>query len=266
MLSVERHELIKNKLLLNNSISFDELMEELKVSKATLYRDVSTLQKQGFLNLSHGIITSTFSQNQNNVSFSRSHPRSRDEISNLKSIAAAAVGMISAYDSIFIGEGFLCYLLAQQVLKHPDPRHLTVVTNNLSAAVVLFSHVGHLYVIGGELLHNSENFYTGGYRFARNLSTILVNKAFASVDGIDLKAGYTLKELSQLNIIQQFPTFANATIFLASSGKFDNRSIHHLAPIDFADAIITDGYLPDEIRAQYANMEKPRLIVAGKQD
>lgn len=263
MLSVERHELIKNKLFLNNSVSFDELLEELNISKATLYRDITVLENKGLLTLNHGIISSTFAQSQNPSHFTHTRPRSREEMGNLRSIAAEAVGMISAYDSLFIGEGFLCYLLAQQIRKHPDPRHLTVVTNNLSAAVALYSHVGHLYVIGGELLYNSENLYTGGYRFARNLSTILVNKAFATVDGIDLQAGYTLKELSQLNIIQQFPTFANATIFLAPSCKFDNRSIHHLAPIDFADAIITDNQLPEDIRSQYESMEKPHLVVAG---
>lgn len=261
MLSIERHEQIKNKLLLNNSIPLETLMEDLNVSKATLYRDIAALQKEGFLDLNHGIVTYTFSQKENAPFFSS--PHSQEEISNLKNIADAAVQMISAYDSLFIGEGFPCYLLAQRILKHPDPRHLTVVTNNLSASLVLHSHIGHLYVIGGELLINSENLYTGGYRFAQNLSTILVNKAFASIDGIDLKAGYTLKELSQLNIIRQFPTFANATIFLAPSGKFKNRSIHHLAPIEFADAIITDDRLSDEIRVQYQAMNKPQLIVAG---
>lgn len=265
MLSIERQELIKNKLFLNNSIPLDDLLHELGISKATLYRDINALQKQGLLTLSHGVITSTFSQKRNLPSVSPFHTRSRDEIHVLNSIAAAAVELISAYDSIFIGEGILCFLLAQRIVKHPNLRHLIVVTNNFNVALVLFSHVRHLYLIGGELLYNSENLYTGGCRFAQNLSTILVNKAFASIDGIDLHAGYTLKELSQLNILQQFPTFVNSTIFLAPSSKFGNRSIHHLAPLDFAAAIITDDRIPADIHAQYATMENTQLIVAKGQ-
>ncbi len=263
MLLTKRHEIIKRKLYQNGSMPLETLIQELGVSKATLYRDVAELEKQGALSLNRGVVTSAAVRGGKVFSGEAMGLRAPEEVCQLDAIAAAAVLSITPNDSLFIGEGLVCYLLAQKIRGDKSLEHLIVVTNNFGVAVALYAHVRHLYLIGGELLQNADNVYTGGARLTTNLSTILVNKAFASVDGIDEKAGYTMQELSQLGILAQLPSFASSTIFLAPSGRFGNRSIHQLAPLDFADIVITDAAISPEARAAYGALERPQLIVAG---
>jgi len=71
-----------------------------------------------------------------------------------------------------------------------------------------------------------------------------------------------MQELSQLNILSQLPSFASNTVFLALSGRFGNRSIHQLAPLDFANVIITDSGIAPDLRQRYESLGRPQLIVA----
>ena len=262
MLPLERIEKLKALLYEEDGIPISRLAEGVGVSKSTVYRDLVRLRREGLVTMNEGRVDL--------VKSTRSGPfRSEDpqwlaqrNIPALDSIASAALSLIREVDSVFIGESLVCYLLAQKIRGQPRLRNLTVVTNNFSVAIHLSSSIKHLYLIGGELLQNVENLYTGGPKFASNLSTIFVSKAFTSVDGVDLQAGYTMQELSQLNILSHLPDFAAQSIFLASSQKFGYRSVHQLAPLDFGDVLITDSGLPPQQREVFSRLEKPRLILA----
>ena len=261
MLTAERHEWIRRKLNLDESIPLEDLARDLGISMATAYRDMAILEGQGILTLNRGVVRPVYAPGgQEYANAPTSHTPL--ELRQLSSIASAAVDSITANDSLYIGEGLVCYLLALKIRQQSRFEHLIVVTNNFGVAVALHGHVRHLYLIGGELLRNTDNLYTGGSRLTSNLSTILVNTAFAGVDGIDEHAGYTMQELSQLNILSQLPSFASSTVFLALSGRFGNRSIHQLAPLDFASVIITDNAIAPDVREKYESLKRPQLIVA----
>lgn len=264
MLTIERHEWIRRKLYAGQSVALEALAGELGISMATAYRDIAALEAQGVLTLSRGVVRAA----QLPVGAGRMldgaalSMHQSSELRQLDGIAEAAAQSITANDSLFIGEGLVCYLLAQKIRKQPRLEHLIVVTNNFGVAVTLHGHVRHLYLIGGELLRGADNIYTGGSRMTSNLSTLSVNQAFASVDGIDMQVGYTMRELSQISILSKLPSFTSGTVFLAPSCRFGNRSVHHLAPLDFVDAIITDGEIAPDVRQAYEALGRPRLIVA----
>lgn len=262
MLTAERHEWIRRKLAQGGSIPLEMLARELGISMATAYRDMAALEGQGALTLNRGVVRPARAPGGRGGADAAPVAHRPSELRQLGSIASAAVELITENDSLFIGEGLVCYLLAQKIRGQPRFTHLIVVTNSFGVAIALHGHVRHLYLIGGELLQNADNLYTGGSRLTSNLSTILVNKAFASVDGIDERAGYTMQELSQLNILSQLPSFASSTVFLALSDRFGNRSIHQLAPLDFANVIITDSAIAPDMRRQYEALKRPQLIVA----
>ncbi|MGN0132415.1 MAG: hypothetical protein ACI4AA_08240 [Lachnospiraceae bacterium] len=243
-------------------ITFQELLTKTNTSRSTLYRDLLQFQDEGIVFVKNGIITfigqspdSPFSSDKITIPIPKDYAQQR-------SIATIAANMISEMDSIFIGEGLLCLLLAQKIHEQKHLKNVTVVTNNFSVALELSSFIGHLYLLGGDVLQNSDNIYTGGPRIESNLSTIFVSKAFASVDGIDFQSGYTMHELSQLSILSHLPDFSAQTIFLIPSCRFGYNSIHQLAPINFSDVVITDSLIDIKYQKAFLTVQKPKLIIA----
>lgn len=263
MFSVQRSERIREKLTAEGGASLQELAKLLNVSRATVYRDVKHLREEGFLTLTGGraqLVRSTHAGafQPDNLQWS-----SQQKLAQMDSIASMAVSLIEAIDSIFIGESLLCYFLAKKIKLQYNLKNITVVTNNFNVALELYSYIKYIYLIGGEILQNIENFYTGGPKFATNLSHIYVSKSFTSVDGVDLKVGYTMQDLSQLNILSYLPSFSAQSIFLVTSHKFGYRAVHQLAPLDFGHIIITDNALEEKYVHHFHHLKKPRLILAS---
>jgi DeoR/GlpR family transcriptional regulator of sugar metabolism len=262
MLPKERRDAIKTALQKKGSTTLEALAKDFSISKATIYRDARILEQESALSIRKGTITLEPASMEDNFHFQNFQRTPPQGFSEMDQIASTAVALIDDIDSIFIGESLVCYLLAKKIAEQPHLKMITVVTNNFNVALELSSHTKHLYIIGGELLQNTENLYTGGPKFTTNLSTISVNKAFTSVDGIDINAGYTMQELSQLNILAHLPSFSTKTIFLVASFKFGYRSIHQLAPLDFADVIITDNKISEAMVDTFGHLDRPDLIVA----
>jgi len=262
MLPLQRTEKIKTVLRERGQVPISCLAELLEVSKSTAYRDLLRLRREGIVTVNDGMVGLVKSTHSDPYQKDRSQWLALQDMPLLDKIASSALSLIDEIDSIFIGESLVCYLLAQKIRAQPRFKNLTVVTNNFSVAIELSSAIKHLYIIGGELLQNVENLYTGGPKFASNLSTIFVNKAFSCVDGVDIRAGYTMQDLSQLNILSHLPDFSAQSIFLVPSNKFGYRSVHQLAALDFGDTIITDGGLSPQDREIFSKLEKPQLILA----
>ena len=263
MLPEQRIQIIREKLGNKKRMKVKKLEELLQVSRATIYRDLSSLCQEGFLMVSRGEAVLLYTPPDPKHQEKSPDFASVRNLSQLTSIAHAAVLLIEKADSIFLGEGLLCFLLARQITASPDLKNITIVTNNFPAALTLSSYTKYVYMTGGEVLQNTENYYTGGPKFAGNLSSIYVNKAFAAVDGVDLRAGYTVQSLSQLNILSHLPEFSANTIILAPSSRFGCRSIHQLAPLEFGRILITDSGIDRSSSDVFSKRERPRLLTAG---
>ena len=259
MIPEERKKSLENLLLKEKKISFQELQQTLRISRSTLYRDLEKLEKEGLISIHKGLISCSILARHNQAATAASFP---DDYRQQEEIAMTAVQMVSEMDSIFLGEGLLCLLMARYIREQKHLKNITVVTNNFNAAVSLRGQIGHVYLIGGDLLQNAENYYTGGPRLESNLSSIFVSKAFAAVDGIDQQSGYTMHELSQLSMLLHLPNFSAETIFLIPSARFGYNSVHQLAPITYPDKIITDDKVAEQYRKIFSRLQKPELVLA----
>lgn len=262
MLPAKRKELIQNILSERQNITTKELMSLLQTSRTTLYRDLLLLQEEGFLQVNNGTVSLQFQSSPHSFCPNSTHRIIPSNLPQLRTIAATAASIIKVTDSIFIGEGMVCHLLACQIRELDYLKNITVVTNNFNVALELNGFIKHIYLIGGELHQNPNALYTGGPRLEENLRTIYVSKAFANVDGVDLKAGYTMQELSQLSILSHLSTFSAKSIFLIPSNRFGYCSIHHLGALDQADKIITDQQLSQKDRDTFLTLRHPELIIA----
>lgn len=262
MLPAKRKELIQTILLERQNITTKELMTILQTSRTTLYRDLLLLQKENFLQVNNGTVSLQFQSSPHSFCPDNLRRATPSNLPQLRAIATTAASIINATDSIFIVEGMVCHLLACQIRELDYLKNITVVTNNFNVALELNGFIKHIYLIGGELHQNPNSLYTGGPRLEENLRTIYVSKAFANVDGVDLKAGYTMQELSQLGILSHLSAFSAESVFLIPSNRFGYCSVHHLAALDQADRIITDNQLSQKNRDTFLALQRPELVIA----
>jgi len=157
-------------------------------------------------------------------------------------LARAAKEYIADGDSIFLGSGMTCCILARELTGF---RNLTVFTNNITALPDLFHNGARVYLIGGEVASTDrETLFSSWDSPHAQLDHIFVNKAFTSISGLDLKAGLTVDSIVSTRIFSQIPRMAHQWYLIADSSKFDKISIYPVADLDRIHTLITD-HVPD---------------------
>lgn len=244
----KRYQKILKLLESQTSVSVAELASQLPASAATIRKDLSFLEHRGVLVRSYGGATLASFPSRKYLSVSL--PRAQ-KIANLElkeAIAQEAAKLISDNDTIFIGCGSTFCVFAQH-LQHF--KNLRVVTTNLNVAYTLASFSHNVYFIGGELMEIDGVYYTGGPKIPYELEKVFVNKAFIGVSGIDLKAGLTIYDLTQLNLYTSICKIAHQIILVSDKTKFGRQSAHRLGPIKgYLHTVVTNKEIdPSYLRA-----------------
>ncbi|HIX59913.1 MAG TPA: DeoR/GlpR family DNA-binding transcription regulator [Candidatus Blautia gallistercoris] len=240
----ERQRIILNYLAQNRSVTVSQLAERIPASLATLRKDLNELNAQNKLIRSYGgaILPSRTPQEQ----FAATLPRP-EKIVNLElkeRIAEEAARLISDHDTIFIGCGSTFSVFARYLRKF---QNLRIVTTNLNVACELAATTNSVYFIGGELMEIDGIYYTGGPKIPYELEKVFVNKAFIGVSGVDIKAGLTIYDLTQLNLYSSIYKIARSLILVCDKTKFGCQSAHRIGPIQgYIQTIVTNKELdPD---------------------
>jgi DeoR/GlpR family transcriptional regulator of sugar metabolism len=157
-------------------------------------------------------------------------------------LARAAREYIAHGDSIFLGSGMTCCILAKELTGFEN---LTVFTNNITALPDLFHNGARVYLIGGEVASTDRSTLFSSWDSPHSqLEHIFVNKAFTSISGLDLKAGLSVDSIVSTRIFSQIPRMAHKWYLIADSTKFDKISIYPVADLDRIHTLITD-HVPD---------------------
>lgn len=158
-------------------------------------------------------------------------------------LARAARDHIDDGDSIFLGSGMTCCILARELTGFAN---LTVFTNNITALPDLYHNGARVYLIGGEVASTDRSTLFSSWDSPHShLEQIFVNKAFTSISGLDRKAGLTVDSIVSTRIFSQIPRMAHRWYLIADSSKFDKISIYPVAELDAIHTLITDRVPPD---------------------
>ena len=141
LLSTERETLICRSLS-EGVKTISELSNELRVSEATVRRDLETLEANGKLRRVHGG-AELLRQHQEPVYEEKASRNAAEKAY----IAEKAVSFIKESDTIFLDGGSTVLELAKMLERFHD---LTVVTNSLMAASALMERNFRLILVGGE--------------------------------------------------------------------------------------------------------------------
>lgn len=254
MTKEERHALIMDMLIQQNSILVTDLSERLQVSSVTIRKDLTELERAKKLYRSHGraILINPYINNRNvNV-------KEKLCIDEKRIIGKVAASMITHDDSILIASGTTVHALARSI---EADHKLTVITASLQVSELLSGQEDiDIIQLGGMLRHSSLS-VVGNYAESI-LSNFFCSKLFLGVDGIDLDFGITTTDMREANLNQVMMRTAQKTIVLADSSKFGRRGFSKIADMDEIDLIITDTNVQPTVAKRIEEMGIDLIIAS----
>ncbi|MBM3144148.1 MAG: DeoR/GlpR transcriptional regulator [Chloroflexi bacterium] len=241
LIPAQRRERIREYLEIHKIVRIADLSEILEASEATIRRDLERLEKQGYLERTHG--GAIFSQRINlEQDYAQRAQRSPEQ---KRRIGALAASMIEDGDIVFINSG----TTTTEVIRHiPINASITVITNNLIAALEVGAVDFELILLGGSYQPVSNS--VAGRFAVENLRHVYADKTFVGVDGISLKYGCTFPTSAEAEVVHRMMERTRGPlIVVADHTKWGMVSNFEVARIDQIDRLITDRGLDEDARS-----------------
>jgi DeoR/GlpR family transcriptional regulator of sugar metabolism len=212
-------------------IRVEDLCRQLKVSPATVRRDLDQLERSGAIRRVHGGAVSVESRLEEPLFADKRSLAAREK----RRIAETALRFIEPDDTIYLDGGSTVLELARLVRERTN---LTVVTNSLSAAHELAGRGPRLIVIGGELRRLSQTMVGPLTRLM--LAELHLDKAFMGTIGLALNEGLTTTDPSEGFTKKLVMTRARQVIVLADSSKVGKVSFASAGGWDSVHVLVSD--------------------------
>ena len=216
-------------------MSFAELQEHIKVSPATLRRDLAELEQSGDLIRVHGgILDPTYARAE--VSFDERLVRNRSAKS---AIATAASRLVPAGATVLVDAGSTCLETGKALLGRKDVR---IITHSVALLEAAFRGEASVICLGGEL-RKVSGALTGGAALGA-LESIHADIAFIGASGIDPEWGCATTELSEAEMKRAILLRATRKILLADVSKWGQPSTIRFAEWKSFDEWVVDSAPP----------------------
>jgi DeoR/GlpR family transcriptional regulator of sugar metabolism len=234
MLAEERRFQIREILSGQRTVSASDLCDRLKVTSATIRRDLAALEQEGVLVRSHGGAVSRMSS----TSFQPTYDALlRSQSEEKRQIARVAEQFVLDGDTIFLEGSTTVFELARRLIH----RHrLSVVTNSPTIVCELQRSAGvSVMCTGGDL--QKDTFYLSGEWAQRALSEIRLDKAILGVSAIDPQYGVSTAHHAEAQITRMVSKAAKTRIALADHTKFGRQRFAFVGPVTDIDILVTDA-------------------------
>jgi len=249
----ERITKIKKLIQEEQSLKVSELSKIFNVSEVTTRRDLAKLEKQGFIERTHGgaIVSGTLRL----IGKFQIHAQEYKE--QKQRIGKMAASLIKAGQVIVLDAGTTTLEIARNIR---NIEHVTVITNNLSVALELAGKPDiSVMVTGGSLRRPSLSLT--GQRAAEFFHQLNVDITFLSVQGVSIEKGLTNTSFSDLYLKKAMISAAKEVILVADSSKFNRVEFCTVAPITAVHRIITDNNLHSELIKNLESLNIELIIV-----
>lgn len=254
MLAPERQARILKELQLHEAVRVADIAALLNVSEMTIRRDIETLDQNGLARKIHGGAMRLARLSSLEPGFLLNVDK---ELVAKLAIASEALRLVQPGMTLALTGGTTTYQLAVALTAELDRlRNLTVVTNSLKAAELLYHQQGSsdlkVIVTGGERTPSEALVGPVACLTLRNLNTDI---CFMGVHGLDVDRGLTSPNWLEAETNAAFIDATTRVVLLADASKFQVRSLAAIAPISAVDTIITD----DGIRPATADLFASRV-------
>ncbi len=241
----KRQSAIVNIVNSNNKVSVNALAEELKVSEVTIRKDLNLLSNYGVITRQHG-----YAMKKNSVDI-----RNRLSVNyDIKTkIAKRAAELIDFNETVLIGSGSTCALLAEEIARTKP--NVTIITHSIYI-VEHASKLGNnkIILLGGEYQNDSQVMV--GPLVRLNVKQYFVDKIFIGTDGFVKNIGFMGSDSLRTEAIKNMAESARKIIMLTDSSKFNKMGILVQFSQNSISKLITDKYISSE----YFNFFKDKGI------
>ncbi len=236
MLARRRHDEIVKILRNSGVVRVSLLATELSVSEMTIRRDLELLERVGLVEKFHGgaILVGRPTTDEPGFDVKR-----RMQTGVKEAIAQKAASRVRPGSSVGLTAGTTTWMLA----KYLDMRPLTVVTNSISVAEVLYPAASpslDVVLTGG--VRTPSDALVGPVAVA-SLSSLHVDVLFMGVHGMTERAGFTTPNLLEAETNQAFIRGAAELVVVADNTKFGVTGLSTICPLERADVLIVDSEL-----------------------
>ncbi len=240
MIEKERHQRIVDILRMRRFASIHDLEALLKVSEATLRRDLRKMDKAGLINRLRGgaeLLKTEEDADGHNPKF-----READYLDAKRRIAMRAVSMCSAGETIIIDGGSTTWQMASLL----ESRNLRVLTNSFPIAEHLMRYSNNTVILpAGEIKRSHWAILNpfGDDFFAHYSCSQVFMGAQGIMDGMVTNDDTTLI-MSEQNMIRH----ARRLVLLVDSSKFKNQGSLRLCRLEQVHTVITDTGIEDDAK------------------
>lgn len=233
-----RHAEILRRLRGTGYVEVVDLANGLDVSVATIRRDLSRLEADGYLLRTHG---GAVLPNPLSTTFEPTYEAKREQLVQAKGrIGQAAASLVSHGETIILDAGSTTFQVAQHLKQH---HHLTVVSNDLQIIMSL-GNLEAMTVIdtGGSI---RPHVYTLlGSQTERFLSGLHANWTFLGADGVNVERGVTNVNIEEVPVKQAMIRAGAQVVLVADHTKFGKSVFAQVCDLSAVRLIITDETPP----------------------
>jgi len=229
-------------------VTVAELEARFGVSSMTARRDLAELERQGVLRRTHGgAVLPAVSAHED--SFAQ---RVESGAQAKQALAAAAVRLIAAGETVFLDSSSTTYFVARAIIDAGLP--VTLLTNSLPVMDLVTAQAGpnvDLVGVGGTLRRLTQSF-VGPYA-VQTVRAHFADRLFMSVKGITPDGTLTDADLLEAEVKRTMIDQSAEGILLLDGSKFAVRGLHAIAPVGRLQDVIAHGAPPADLAALRAS-------------
>jgi len=231
LLAAERKRRILEYVRQYKTAAIGTLAREFNVHEATVRRDLSELEAEGFLKRTHGgAIVEEWTNAEPPF-----HERSSHNLDQKIRIGQMAAGLVKEGEHVIIDSGTTTLHIARNLAHRSG---ITVVTNDMNVAAELRDSAGIKVILtGGELYPSS--YMLNGMFTDHVLRSLHVSKAFIGTPALHPQHGLMHPEAQLVPAKQGMIRAASETIVVTDAAKIGKLSLHAVAPNSAVHTLIT---------------------------
>lgn len=234
-LAVERQDGIRELLKHQRVVRVDEVAQTLRVSVATVRRDLVDLEQRGWLRRVHGGAVAVDGSLDEPFFDDKAAAAAREK----QAIAEAALRLVEPKSTVYLDGGSSVLALAR--LLQPMAQ-LTVVTNSLRIAHLYSSGGPRMLLVGGECRRLSQTVV--GPLTRSILDDVAPDLAFMGTIALSAANGLFTTDPAEAFTKERAMQRARKVVLLADASKFTRTSFVRFGRADAIDVLITDPAAP----------------------
>ena len=253
LIPADRQQKIREMITQNGVVRVNELSDLFQVSVLTIRRDLDALEQLGILERSHGGAVLRQSMSVEPL-FSQKERQQREE---KERIGIAAASMIDEGDMVLINSGSTTL----QVIRALRDKKVTIITNNIAAALVAEEAAFDIVFLGGN--YRTQSHSVAGNFAQLALERVYANKLIIGIDGFSFTHGLTTPIMQEAEITRaMIDKTVGKVIVVAASSKMGIVSNFKTASVERIDCLVTDRAAGDFLTDQELQKAGIQLVIA----